>query len=89
MWTWPTLGLLPVSVDAHPRHVGAADYAAEIDARELRILVGEHVSLYVAEGSLRLIPDAVVEGLDDVFLEAVTRGCACTTASRSASENSE
>jgi hypothetical protein len=43
---------------------------AEIAARELRILVGEHVGLDVAEGGMRLMPDAVVEGLDDVFLEA-------------------
>src|ERR1700720_3183398 len=54
-----------------PAPGGAADYAAEIAAREMRILVGEHVGLYVAEGSVRLVFDAVVEGLDDVFLEAV------------------
>src|SRR6202521_1278286 len=50
---------------------GATDHAAEISRREMRVLVGEHVSLDVAERSVRLVPDAVVEGLDDVFLEAV------------------
>src|SRR6202007_5551 len=48
---------------------GAADHAAEISRREMRVLVGEHVGLDVAEGGMRLVPDAVVEGLDDVFLE--------------------
>ena len=35
----------------------------------MRVLVGEHVGLDVAEGSVRLVLDAVVERLDDVFLE--------------------
>src|ERR1700746_1517078 len=48
---------------------GAADHAAEVAAREVWIFVGEHVGLDVAEGGMRLVPDAVVEGLDDVFLE--------------------
>src|SRR5580704_7789050 len=48
---------------------GAAAHAAEIAAREVRIFVGEHVGLDVAEGGMRLVPDAVVEGLDDFFLE--------------------
>src|ERR1700730_971665 len=48
---------------------GAADHAAEIAAPEVRIFVGEHVGLDVAEGGMRLVPDAVVEGLDDFFLE--------------------
>src|SRR5580704_4411472 len=52
-----------------PAPGGAADYAAEIAAREVRILVGEHVGLDVAKGGVRLWPDAVVEGLDNVFLE--------------------
>src|SRR5882757_6403113 len=50
---------------------GATNHAAEISRREMRVLVGEHVGLDVAEGSMRLVPDAVVEGLDDLFLEAV------------------
>src|ERR1700716_1284244 len=71
MWTWSTPGLL-VSVDGCLRAPsGAADHAAEISSREMRVLVGEHVGLDVAEGSVRLVPDAVVEGLDDLFLEAV------------------
>ena len=45
-----------------PAPGGAADYAAEIAAREVRILVGEHVGLDVAKGGVRLWPDAVVEG---------------------------
>src|SRR5712692_666270 len=48
---------------------GFSDDAAEIAAREERILVREHVGLDVAEGRLRLVLDAVVEGLDDVLLE--------------------
>src|SRR5258707_7574575 len=71
MWTWSTPGLL-VSVDGCLRPPsGAADHTAEISRREMRVLVGEHVGLDVAECSVRLVPDAVVEGLDDVFLEAV------------------
>src|SRR5258708_9365162 len=48
---------------------GAADHAAEVAAMKVRILVREHVGLDVAEGRLRLVLDAVVERLDDVFLE--------------------
>ena len=36
---------------------------------EMRLLVGDHVGLDVAEGRVGLVLDAVVEGLDDVFLE--------------------
>src|ERR1700680_4721082 len=53
---------------------GAADHAAEIAAREVRIFVGEHVGLDVAEGGMRLVPDAVVEGLGDFFLETAAWG---------------
>ena len=35
----------------------------------MRILVREHVGLHIAEGRFGLVLDAVVEGLDDVFLE--------------------
>ena len=35
------------------------------------LLVRDHVGLDVAEGGIRLVLDAVVEGLDDVFLEVV------------------
>src|SRR6266851_9525651 len=48
---------------------GAADHAAEVAAMEVRLLVRDHVGLDVAEGRLRLVLDAVVERLDDVFLE--------------------
>ncbi len=42
----------------------------------MRILIREHVGLDVAEGRLRLVLVAVVEGLDDVFLETrATRMC--------------
>src|ERR1700720_4194176 len=55
---------------------GAADHAAEIDAMEVQVLVREHVGVDVAEGRLRLVLVAVVEGLDDVFLETRrTRMC--------------
>ena len=52
---------------------------------EVWLLVRDHVGRDVAEGRVWLVFDAVVEGLDDVFLEL--RGCADggTTASRSAS----
>ena len=43
---------------------------------EARILVREHIGVDVAEGCLRLVLVAVVEGLDDVFLEMrSTRMC--------------
>ena len=47
----------------------AADDGAEVAAVEVRLLVGDHVGLDVAEGRVGLVLDAVVEGLDDVFLE--------------------
>src|ERR1700736_4205072 len=50
---------------------GAADHAAEVSRREMRVLVGEHVGLDVAEGRARLVPDAFVEGLNDVILEVL------------------
>src|SRR5215469_2543713 len=65
---------------------GGADHAAETDRPEGRILVGEYIGLDVAEARLGSGRDGVVKGLDDLFLE---RGCARTTASRSASVNSE
>jgi hypothetical protein len=40
----------------------------------MRVLVGEHFGLDVAEGSVRLVPDAVVERLDDAFLAAAAEG---------------
>src|ERR1044072_2750508 len=49
--------------------VRATDDAAEVAAVEVRLLVGDHVGLNVAEGSVRLVLDAVIERLDDVFLE--------------------
>src|ERR1700726_4708423 len=61
---------------ALPSPGGAADHAAEIDTGEVRILVRQHVGVDVAEGRLRLVLVAVVEGLDDVFLETrSTRMC--------------
>jgi len=51
-----------------PAPSGSSDDAAEIAAGEVRILIREHVGLDVAEGRLRLVLDAVVEGLDDVFV---------------------
>jgi hypothetical protein len=56
------------SGELYPRQ-GRADHAAEIAAPEGRILVRENIGLHVAEGRLRLVLDAVVEGLDDVFFE--------------------
>src|SRR5260370_4587898 len=47
-----------------------ADHAAEILRPEGGILVGEHIGLDVAEGRVGLEVDGIVEGLDDLFLEA-------------------
>src|SRR5260370_34194344 len=47
-----------------------SDHAAEILGPERGTLVGEHVGVDSAEGRLRLVVEAVVEGLDDLFLEA-------------------
>ena len=56
---------------------GGADHAAEIPGSEGGILVGENVGLDVAEGRIGLVVDAVVEALDDLFLEvAGARVCA-------------
>jgi len=67
-----------------PAPSGSSDDAAEIAAGEVRILIREHVGLDVPKVVSGLL-DAVVEGLDDVSLKCSVRGCACTTASRSAS----
>src|ERR1700737_366257 len=58
-WTWRGL----------PSPGRGADHAAEIDLGEVRVLIREHVGVDVAEGRLRLVLVAVVEGLDDVFFE--------------------
>src|SRR5258708_8664768 len=50
---------------------GSPDHAAEVAGLESRVLVREHVRLDVAEGGVGLVPDAVVEGLDDIFLEVL------------------
>src|ERR1700732_1106966 len=47
----------------------SANHAAEIAAPESRVLVREHVGLDVAECRVGLVFDAVIERLDDVFLE--------------------
>ena len=62
-------------------------YAAEIAAGEMRIACPRARRPYdgVAEGSLRLVLDAVVEARMMSSLKRGVRGWACTTASRSAS----
>src|SRR5271168_4432319 len=62
-------GVLGVSRTGLPNPGGVADNAAEVAADERGVLVGEDVGLDVAEGGLGPLVDAVVEGLDDVFLE--------------------
>src|SRR5260370_18723344 len=52
-----------------PAPGGSPNDAAEIDAGEVRILIREHIGIDVAEGRLRLVLVAVVEGLDDIFFE--------------------
>src|SRR5260370_10031710 len=59
-------------VSASPR--GSADDRTEIAAVEMRLLVGDDIGLDVAEGRIRLVLDAVVEGLDDVFFEVLSAG---------------
>src|ERR1700746_1330017 len=49
----------------------AADHAAEILGPEPGVLVDEHIGFDIAEGRLGLVANAVVEGLDDLFFEAV------------------
>src|ERR1700681_282541 len=59
-----------------PSPGGGADHAAEIAAPEGRILIGENIGFHIAERCLRLVLDAVIEGLDDVFLKMrSTRMC--------------
>src|SRR6478672_9101513 len=48
---------------------GGADHAAEILGPERGILVGEHIGVDGAESRLGLAVEAVVKGLDDLFLE--------------------
>src|ERR1700736_5652755 len=53
---------------AGPRR--GANHTAEILGPKRGILVGEHVGVDSAEGGLGLVVEAVVEGLDYLFLEA-------------------
>src|ERR1700687_358763 len=46
-----------------------ADDTAEVHTLELRILVREHICFHIAECRLRLVLDAVVKGLDDIFFK--------------------
>ena len=46
-----------------------ADHVAKIPAHKVCILVSQHVGLDVAEARFRLVPDAIVKRLNDVFLE--------------------
>src|SRR5271155_5177272 len=52
----------------------AADHAAKIAMVEVWVLVGENVGVDVAEGRVWFVLVAVVEGLDDVFLETGRAG---------------
>src|ERR1700756_3731530 len=61
-------GFLGASLSRRPCRL--ADHAAEVAALECRVLVRKNVSLDVAECRFRFALDAVVEGLNDVFLEA-------------------
>src|SRR3982074_1024544 len=53
---------------------GGADHAAEIAAPEGRILIRKNIGLHIAERRLRLVLNAVIEGLDDVFFELRDEG---------------
>jgi len=50
-----------------------ANNGAEVHALEVWILVRQHICLHIAECRLRLVVDAVVKGLDDVFLQFPVR----------------
>src|ERR1700674_4467339 len=53
-----------------------ADDTAEVQALKLGILVRQYIRLHIAECRLRLVLDAVVEGLDDIFFKMLgTRIC--------------
>src|SRR5450631_1290631 len=54
---------------ALPTPRGSSDDAAEIAAPEGRILIRQDICFHIAEGRLRFVLDAVIEGLDDVFFE--------------------
>src|ERR1700686_1944804 len=45
------------------------DDTAEVHALKLWILVRQYIRLHIAECRLRLVPDAVVKGLDDIFFK--------------------
>ena len=47
----------------------AADNATEITAMKMQLLVGNNIRFHVAKCRIRLVPDAVIESLNDVFLE--------------------
>src|ERR1700674_2868752 len=49
-----------------------ADDTAEVHALKLWILVRQYICLHIAECRLRLVPDAVVKGLDDVFFKVLS-----------------
>ena len=49
----------------------SADHAAEVAALEAGVLIGKNVGLDVAERRIRLVLDAVVEGLDDLLLKVI------------------
>src|ERR1700712_4777195 len=68
---------VPISTSTPKARIGVspgrfADHAAEIAALEARGLVRKDVRLDVAECRVRLALDALVEGLDDLFLEVIT-----------------
>src|SRR5579859_1538458 len=52
---------------AAPR--GVTNHAAEVAAAEVGVFVCEYVRFHVSKGGLRLVFDAVVEGLQDILLE--------------------
>ena len=52
-----------------PSPGGCTDHAAKIAAPEEWIFIRENIGFHITEGRLRLVLDAVIEGLDDVFFE--------------------
>src|ERR1700751_981203 len=60
-----------VATDLLTLPLRTADDTAEVHAVKLWILVGKHIRLYIAECRLRLVLDAVVEGLDDVLFKVL------------------
>src|SRR6266702_582045 len=71
MWVNLCLEYKPFAWSAAPRRV--TNHTAEIAALKAELFVCEYVRFHVSEGSLRLVFDTVIEGLQNILFEM---GCA-------------